>query len=300
MAFDIMLFDDWEDPVLLVDTDNNIRHLNGCACDLLKYRRDEAVGTPLGWVMPYLYEERRIWMREKYRKHLDRSSYTNAIPLTCLNSSGLASRVWMTTEQTDVFGETWTWMLLDADDVAQPKVDGHHEDPPASALVTTLPDSVRLSTRDIESHLGPLSPSDGYFQQVAREVQLSLGFSLFVAALIDTETGTVTTDSVARDGVDPAPGRELGATHSIEGTFSERVVQEQSSILIRNQDTDVLARRFPGTYPSGVAPFRSSMVIPIFDESRVVGAFGIHAVDDIYRPEHMEVILGCLTARLAA
>ena len=113
MARPETLFDDWPDPVLLVDPAGIVRRGNAPACQFLGYQSSELIGIAYRQLAPGSNRQRREWMRRMYSRGNRDLSFTTASDLICQRRNGDLVATFVTYETATINGENWTWVQLD-------------------------------------------------------------------------------------------------------------------------------------------------------------------------------------------
>ncbi len=302
---DETLFDDWDEPVLLIDSNQVVRRANQAAAALLGFKRHDFYGLPIERLLPFISQERFMWMRHVYEE-AGTEAFNTAVPFTTIRKDGSRVRVWATFESARIQRGDWTWILLDAEDKNFPSTTLSAEaiapDPESvkGIQVITADFGLRPHASYTGSSTGPIAITDTEIARLASDISEVLDFNILGTSWPEPESGTVTLDKLVHRDVKPTPERGAGSAFPLLGTITEEVLRSKSSVLVRSERKEDLRRRFPGAEPPGRrTQFPSNMCIPIFSGGGIACIVGIHSVKQVYRPEHLEVVSKCLNERFS-
>ena len=288
MAFDWTLFDDWDEPVLLIDGGLTIRHANPIAGAVLGYSSTCLQGMGIDELLPDFVSERQNWMRETYAAHREDRSYRLAVPVTCVHGSGRKLQVWVTFEPAHGENIDWQWLMLDSDSTGV-AIEDTRAFRPNPIQITSIRAKLSATPNWRSIEFSKLGPGDERFRAVAMWLRDSVGFNLFGATEVDWEERKVTMGDLAYSDFEPVRGRESGSEFALNGTITEHALATRSAILINRGRLESFRHAYPGAVPiQGKYPFQSSITIPIYEDELPVGAFGVHSNTDIYLPEHVD------------
>ncbi len=300
------LFDDWDEPVVLTDSNQVIRRANKPAAILLGFGRTDLYGLPLRHILPFIRQERFEWMRQAYGDPNSRE-FGTAVPTTAARRDDARIRVWATFEHATIRGRDCTWVLLDGEGDQYPADTRPWEDlarEPESVKgiqVTTADFGHRAHASDHRPGAGPVKLTDTEITRLASDLLEVLDFNILATGWPETESGTAKLGKLVHRDIAPTPERSPGSSFPLAGTFTEEVLRSRAAVLVRSERKADLRRRFPGAEPDGRrTQFPSNMCIPIFAGTDIVGLVGIHSIKHAYRPEHLEKVSLLLNQRFGA
>jgi len=118
------------------------------------------------------------------------------------------------------------------------------------------------STLDIESVYGRFS----------KTVRKLLRFDRMAINIIEPDSLTFSIPYVLGPEV---PGRRANDSVPLAGTAAEEVIQTRSSLLMRNEDREEFAQRFPGLLPVLNQGMQSLLMVPLISRDRVFGVLNL-------------------------
>jgi PAS domain S-box-containing protein len=74
------------------------------------------------------------------------------------------------------------------------------------------------------------------------------------------------------------PGRRANDSVPLAGTAAEEVIRTRSSLLMRKEDREEFARRFPGLLPVINEGIQSLLMVPLVSQDRVIGVLNVQLI----------------------
>jgi len=124
------------------------------------------------------------------------------------------------------------------------------------------------STLDIES----------VYERFSETVRRLLRFDRMAINIIEPDSQTFSIPYVLGPEV---PGRGAKNSVLLAGTAAEEVIQTRSSLLMRKEDREEFARRFPGLLPVINAGIQSLLMVPLVSRDRVIGVLNIQSAHEL-------------------
>ena len=293
------LFDDWPDPVLLVDPSGLIQHANQPACWEFGYSHKQFVGLQIASVLPSRESERLHWMRENYRKDPHSAEHAMGSPLTCVSSNGRQFTASATFEAASATSGDWTWILLETNGWRSPVLTApgvaeatspDHAPTAESESRSAVP--FVFASAGLGSSLSSILSLDSAFQQAARELRPRLNYNILGIIRIDAEAGMATMTQLAVDSASAIPGRSPGSVFPLIETVANKVLMTRAPVAVSVSDEASFRRLYPGSIPlNAPIDFLSGSAVPVFYGERVPGmVFALSNGPDTFGPNHVKIL----------
>jgi PAS domain S-box-containing protein len=121
------------------------------------------------------------------------------------------------------------------------------------------------STLDIES----------IYERFSESVRKLLRFDRMAINIIEPDSLAFSIPYVLGPEV---PGRRANDSVPLAGTAAEEVIRTRSSLLMRKEDREEFARRFPGLLPVINEGIQSLLMVPLVSQDRVIGVLNVQLI----------------------
>ncbi len=282
-------FDDWPEPVFLVDPSGNIQHVNEPAVRSFGYTVSAFVGLPLNRLLPNRERQQHDWMRTMYERNPHDRLFTAGATVVCVHARGIGIRAHATFETALVDGQHWTWVMLDVGNALEVPVAGLLE--PGDVKVMSTSELGRIEHRFPEL--------TAEFQYLAKEMLPELHYNIFGLMRFSAESGIATMGQLALERAEPIPERGVGTAFSMAGTVSEELLATRRPKLVLAKDEADFRDLYPGSVPQNVpVEFLSSLAVPINRVDGIPGGmlFAQSKKVNAFNPMDVELLAGAAGA----
>ncbi len=272
-------FDNWPDPVLLVDADGQIVHVNDPAVTSFGYSYNEFVELSVSDIASMMPVERQAWVKAMYSLVGAGSSGGPGVELLCVGKNGSSFRAHVSFEYAQRLGTDWRWIQIHV----APSVPtlglttaGSDDSQPEHRLL--IESSVESELPDLVDQSGKLAVLktmlwvDTIVDQIASEVSDLLPIDAFGMATVDTERKTAHLRQWISGEGSPQPVRDTGDKYSLRGTVMEKAAELNKTTLVTARNPEIIWSEFPGLASNGrKTKFLSTLVSPLRISNRVSG-----------------------------
>lgn len=105
-------FDDWEDPVFLVDANGVIQRVNEATFALFQCSREELIHRHVQSFLPMQEMETVQALRARYQRNPETAGVAEGVELTGVRPNGQRFTAQVAMESAPKCGENWSWVLL--------------------------------------------------------------------------------------------------------------------------------------------------------------------------------------------
>ena len=120
---------------------------------------------------------------------------------------------------------------------------------------------------------------DDVYGRFAERVRDLVHFDRINVNLVDLRTGSYRI--AYHEGID-VPGREVGATVPLAGTFTGQVASRRTGTILVIEDVEELGTRLPGVVQAIHAGVKSALGVPLVSRDTVLGVLVLNSCSDIY------------------
>lgn len=305
MSDSFRAFDEWNAPVLLVDADGYIRHVNPHASRVFEKYPGSLDSGHLSNIASIIPKHRQRWVQAMYSHISKTPGNRGPVALQCVDRVGAIIEAWVTFELAPNCGENWLWVQFDeASAIGHEPADKYWADPVTvrdllSSTTQSLP--VAIESETVGNLLSAFVKFESIFREFAEVVAASIKYNKIGIATVDVERQEVCLSHVIYSDLEPLPGRERGRPFPLNNTFAEAALQADGPLLFNFRDLDQLRARFPATARDPInRRALSTMVAPLRLGNDTPGVLIVQSVAaDVYGESELE-FMGRLTATSTA